>query len=70
MQRVIFRVAPNAARWIVTRNDVAQSDHAEKKSAIEAGSLAARREWELFRHQAECIVHRSDGSAEDTWKYG
>lgn len=70
MARVIYRVAPSGSNWVVMREGVVQSDHSEKLQAVEAGGAAARREWELFKRAAECVVHRGDGSVENEWDYG
>jgi hypothetical protein len=70
MPRIVYRVGPNGSDWTVKREGVLQSTHATKQPAADAGSAGARREWEVFRRAAQCVIHRADGTIEREWTYG
>lgn len=70
MARIIYRVAPSGANWTVKRDTVLQSTHDNKQPAVDAGSGGARREWEVFKRPAQCVIHRADGTIEKEWTYG
>jgi len=70
MPRIVYRVTPRGEDWTVSRDGVHQSTHGTKQPAVDAGSSAARREWEAFKRPSQCVIHRADGTFEKEWTYG
>lgn len=70
MARIVYRVAPNGTKWTVKRDGVLQTSHDTKAEAVDTGSTAARREWEIFKRPSQCVIHRADGTIEKEWTYG
>jgi hypothetical protein len=70
MARVLYRVSPDGSDWTVRREGVLLSTHTTKQPAVDAGSSGARREWEVFKRPAQCVIQRADGTFEKEWTYG